>query len=316
MSTFTVSRASPHDLMPALRILLGPVYDSEERAERCRDVFASGDYDPEGLFVARNPAGTLNGAALVQVLPGALGLAWPPQGETCEIEDALMQVACDWLRESGVKVCQAFASSLERSGMAPLERNGFKCVTQLVYLRRDVDLDSGWGIEPQEFANCLPGTGSLTPEQQDVLLASQEDTLDCPELNGLRTPEEVLSSYFPDNQSNHCWWVTNGEGDKPVGVLLFDKGPEPSVLELSYLGLIPSARGRGLGGTALAFANRIAGQSGYCFVSVTVDARNEPALRLYQRYGFVETDRRDVFLAVWESGIVERGEARDMGRMK
>jgi mycothiol synthase len=278
----------------------------EERAERCRDVFAVGDYDPEGLFVAKNAAGDISGVALVQVLPGALGLAWPPRGESCEIEDNLTQVACDWLRESGVKVCQAFGTSLERSGMAPLERNGFKCVTQLVYLRRDVDLDSGWDIEPQLHVNCSPGTGSLTQEQQDALLASQEDTLDCPELNGLRTPEEVLSSYFPGNQSNNCWWLTNGVEDKPVGVLLFDKGPEPSVLELSYLGLIPSARGRGLGGTALAHANRIAGESGYCFVSVTVDARNEPALRLYQRYGFVETERRDVYLAVWGSGIVER----------
>jgi mycothiol synthase len=310
MSSFTVSRASPHDLMPALRILLGPVDDLEIRAELCRDAFAAGDYDPEGLFVAKNSAGAVSGVALVQVLPGALGLAWPPRGETCEIEDTLTQVACNWLRECGVKVCQAFGSSPERSGMAPLERNGFNCVTQLVYLRRDVDLDSGWGIEPQLHAKCSPGNGSLTTNQVEVLLATHEDSLDCPELNGLRTPEEVLSSYFPGSKSSSSWWMTSGEEEKPVGVLLFDKGPEPSVLELSYLGLIPSMRGRGLGGTALAYVNRIAGESGYRFVSVTVDARNEPALRLYQRYGFVETERRDVFLAVWGPGIVERGKGQ------
>jgi mycothiol synthase len=299
MLSYTVSRAAPDDLMPALRFLLGNVDDLELRVECCRDAFAVGDYDSDGLFVARDSSGRVSGAALVQKMPGALGVAWPPRGESSAMEDALSQAACDWLRECGVKVCQAFASALENADMTPLERNGFNRVTQLVYLRRDVDLESGWGGPPDSDAKCSPGTDILTQEQVDVLIASHEETLDCPELNGLRTPEEVCDSYFPGNQSTNAWWLTNGEEGKLVGVLLFDKGPEPSVLELSYLGLIPSARGQGLGGAALTHANRIAGESGNRFVSVTVDARNEPALRLYNRYGFVETDRRDVYLAVW-----------------
>jgi ribosomal protein S18 acetylase RimI-like enzyme len=299
MSSIAISRASPHDLMPAIRLLLGPGDDLELRAEHCLGAFAAGEYDPDGLFVAQDAAGTVIGVALVQVLPGALGVAWPPRGENRGIEDVLTLTACDWLRESGVRVCQAFSTSLECADMAPLERNGFSRVTELVYMRRDVDLEGGWGGSPEVPASCSQGTGAPEPEQIGVLIATHEESLDCPELNGLRTTEEIISSYFPDNQSKNAWWLTNGEEDKPVGVLLFDKGPEPSVLELSYLGLIPSARGRGLGGTALAFVNRIAGESGYRCVSVTVDARNEPALRLYQRHGFVETERRDVFLAVW-----------------
>jgi len=245
--------------------------------------------------------GRVKGAALVQTIPGALGVAWLPRGESCEIEDALTIAACDWLRQSGVKVCQAFAPFPERSDMASLERNGFRHVTQLVYLRRDVDLEAGWGDAPEIPVNCIPCESKPSSEQLDVLLATHEATLDCPELNGLRTTEEVLESYFPGNQSSSSWWLTNGEENKPVGVFLFDKGPEPSVLELSYLGLIPSARGRGLGGAALSRINRIAGESGYHFVSVTVDARNEPALRLYQKYGFVETEKREVYLAIWSS---------------
>jgi ribosomal protein S18 acetylase RimI-like enzyme len=234
-------------------------------------------------------------------MPGALGVAWLPRGENLQIEDALTFAACNWLQQSGVKVCQSFALFPERSEMASLERNGFKHVTHLVYLRRDVDLEAGWGDAPEPPINCIHNESRPTSEQLDVLLATQEATLDCPELNGFRTPEEVLESYFPGNQSSSSWWLTRGEQEKPVGVFLFDKGPEPAVLELSYLGLIPAARGRGLGGAALSFVNRIAGESGYHFVTVTVDARNEPALRLYQKYGFVETERREVYLAMWTS---------------
>jgi hypothetical protein len=144
-----------------------------------------------------------------------------------------------------VKVCQAFASSLEGGDMASLERNGFDRVTQLVYLRRDVDIEAGWGNTQPNSIKCRPMTGVPTEEQIEALLATHEATLDCPELNGLRTPEEIVGSYFPVTQPNCSWWLTDGEEDKPVGVILFDRGPEPSVLELSYLGLIPSMRGQG-----------------------------------------------------------------------
>jgi mycothiol synthase len=35
-------------------------------------------------------------------------------------------------------------------------------------------------------------------------------------------------------------------------------------------------------------------------LTVCVDARNEPARRLYDDMGFVEFDRREAFLALWQ----------------
>lgn len=299
MSSITVSRAAPHELMSALRVLLGSRDDSEQeqRAERCRDALTLGDYDPDGLFVTRNTAGRVSGAILVQAMPGALAVAWPPRGENKQVEDALTQAACNWLQHSGVKVCQTFASQEELPNMAPLERNGFRRVTQLVFMRRDVNLATSWGDVPQASVRCCPWSGVLTVAEVDVLFATHEATLDCPELNGGRTPEEIVHGFAPGNPTNCSWWYSIDESSKPIGVLLFDKGSEPTVLELSYLGLIPSARGRGLGGVALALANRIAANSGYQTVSISVDARNEPALRLYRRHGFVETNRQEVLLA-------------------
>jgi mycothiol synthase len=301
MPSIIVSHASPHELLPALRILVGSLSGSEQelRAERCRDAFAAGEYDPDGLFVTRDSTGRVNGTALMQVMPGALGVAWPSRGENAEAVDAVTRAACEWLQEAGVKVCQAFVSNEECDDMAPLERNGFEHVTQLVFLQRDVDLAAGWSNSPRVSAQCYPWAGALTLEHSDMLLATHEATLDCPELNNGRTATEVLAGFCPGNAANCPWWHTINEGGTATGVLLFDKGPQPFVLELSYLGIIPRARGRGLGSTALAFANEIAANAGYQFVSVSVDARNEPALRLYQKHGFVETERREVFLAQW-----------------
>jgi ribosomal protein S18 acetylase RimI-like enzyme len=43
----------------------------------------------------------------------------------------------------------------------------------------------------------------------------------------------------------------------------------------------------------------IAAQEGAKVLGLSVDARNEPAIRLYSRSGFIETGRREVYLRHW-----------------
>ena len=70
-------------------------------------------------------------------------------------------------------------------------------------------------------------------------------------------------------------------------------------LEVSYLGLVPAARRRGLAGALIRFADRVASTGGYRTLNVSVDVRNTPAMKLYARHGFIEYDRREVWLAAW-----------------
>lgn len=60
---------------------------------------------------------------------------------------------------------------------------------------------------------------------------------------------------------------------------------------ISNLGVHPSAQGQGIGSELLAFAEKLAGESGLHKVSLIVGSYNQNALRLYQRvgYGIVET---------------------------
>ena len=69
--------------------------------------------------------------------------------------------------------------------------------------------------------------------------------------------------------------------------------------ELTYIGVVPGARGRGFGADLLNYAMAAAGLEGVAVLNVSVDARNTPAMRLYARHKFAEYDRRGVWLAAW-----------------
>lgn len=240
------------------------------RAARGLEMLASGEFDAGGLFVAR--AESVYGAVLVQPVGGGLGLAWPPRAESGEIEDALAVAALGWLRERGVRACQAFADADEVPAFAPLLRHGFRHVTQLVHMRR----------EPAPLPPAEPRLTFTTADRDTfvrTLIATHADTLDCPELNAVRTAADA-----PTFAQEFVAW----HAGEAVGVVALDGA------ELSYLGLTPSARGRGFGDELLRFAIRTAGG----VIHLSVDNRNTPARRLYERHAFAETGRREAFLAM------------------
>jgi len=277
-----VSLAAPHELLPALRLLMPGV------ADRAAVALARSERDPAGVFVACDGRGRVCGAVMVQALPGALGVAAVPRAGSVEVADELAIAACDWLTGRGVKVCQVFAPAADAPAVAPLERHGFRHVTQIVSMRREVPPDP----PPSELsfvAETLPFSQALCV----ALLATHEDTRDCPELNGTRTADELLAG-FADPASGETLYLARDDG-QPVGVvMLAAAGPE---IDLSYVGVMPSVRGRGFGGELVTFALAEAARTRAAMLSVAVDARNEPALRLYRRHGFAETDRCEVWLA-------------------
>ena len=299
---FVASPATPADLPAACRLLAShrPAADREPAALRYRDLLTSGEFDPAGLFVARDEGGELRGAVLVQSLPGALGLAWPPRVEPGRgrqaVEDALVSAACGWLQSRGVNVCQSFAPDADRDAMAPLARHGFRLVTQLAYLRREIDPERD-SHSPGGFALTFDRIG---PNGRDAfgetLLATYDGSLDCPEAAGTRTPDEMLDGFRGPLSLRAGWYLAHHRGE-PVGVVLFDPGTEPGALELTYLGLVPAARGRGWGSELVRFAVHRTAADGHHALTLSVDVRNAPALRVYERHGFRAYDRRDVYLA-------------------
>jgi mycothiol synthase len=274
-----VSFAAPHQMLPALRLLFPSGTDLPPDAG-----------DTLGVFVAVDGVGQIRAAMMVQFLAGAIGLAWPPAAEPDEFGDALVTTSCEWLRNRGVKVCQAFATAEEAKQLILLERNGFHHVTSLLSLRCEIAGDSA--VPRLVFEPHLP---PFTDEFRSVLLATHQETHDCPELYRNRTDEELIAGF--DEPPDSTSWHLARLGGEPIGVLMLTRGVQDGEAELAYLGVLPRFRGRGLGRELVAFARALAAHRSAAALTVSVDSRNAAALKLYARHDFVQTSRREVWLA-------------------
>ena len=129
----------------------------------------------------------------------------------------------------------------------------------------------------------------------DLLMATFEETMDCPELNGLRSGAEVLASFLMGQNldSMNLWEIAWCEA-KPVGCLMLTEHPN-GVIEVAYMGLIRSARGQGFGRLLIERAKQVTSQLGSTTLVLAVDCRNTPALKTYTRSGFQHHQRLQVY---------------------
>lgn len=284
--------ADPADHTAACRLLASrrPVAERDDAARRFHELLTTGEFDPAGLFVV----GGVSGAVLAQALPGALGLLFPPRAATPDDADALLAAALAWLTGRGVKVAQSFAPDGDRSDEPVFARAGVRHVTAVVHMRKELGRAAPPPARPPVAID--PITPDDLPAFRDTLLSSYDGSLDCPELTGDRTPAELLDGFRgPADGRAHRWFLARADG-RPVGVLLLDPGAEPRAIELNYLGLVPAFRGRGWGDVLVRGALLAAAGDGAAALTLSVDARNAPARRLYERHGFREVGRRVVYL--------------------
>src|SRR6185437_4701964 len=255
----SVAPVSAAELPDACRLLAGmrPLPDRDRAAERYIQLFSSGELDPAGLFVAKAGA-AIRGVMVVQTMPGALGLAWLPVVPVCRnrpaIEDALLAAACRWLRERGVKVCQAFAGPDDCT--AAVQRGGFRHITQL--------LDFRCALEATESPSDGLQFERLGPHNRERFRATLLETFagsrDCPEIAESRTEAELLESYGPDEATSREWFLVERSGAH-FGVVLLE-ACEENICELTYVGIVPLLRGQNLGGELVRFTRSRASKLG------------------------------------------------------
>lgn len=275
----------------------------EEREHRCANalrLLERGELHPQGLFVVRGSSG-LGGALLCLPVPGKSALVWPPgtvEDRSAELEDTLLRHACVWLRQRGVKLVQTLLAPEEMFLANPLLRNGFTAVTRLWYMRHDLNLP----------VDCLRIPSRLNYQTFDdsvlfrqTLQCTYEGTRDCPEINGVRSIEEVIEGHRAQGAFDpERWWLVR-DNERPVGVLLLTEILESGDWEVAYMGVAPEVRRRGFGREMLLHALCEARAAEAPAVTLSVDARNQPAWDLYRSLGFEPYDQRVVYLAVWHS---------------
>jgi mycothiol synthase len=300
-----VGPARAEERADAFRLFFQRIAEEElpGRVDRGLELIASGQVAGDGVIVCRE-GHRLVGVMVAMPLQGAAALVWPPQAQAglreTEIEDRLVEFTVAWMRQQGCKIAQALLPPGDLGPALPLERHGFTSITTLHYLEKAVTAEA-LDAAPQRLS-YRPYSTEEAELFQSTLLQSYHGGLDCPELNQVRTAEEVLAGYqaVPGCRLDRWWLACDAAG--PVGVLIVVEMQGMPVWELLYLGLVPQARGRGWGTEMTRQVLAQAWTAGAERLTLTVDSRNAPALRMYAALEFEEFDRRVVFLNIFAKG--------------
>ncbi len=247
------------------------------------------------LFVAvESEAGDVQGAILGERLPGATAsLCGPcvlPGSERISIEDELLDQCFAHLRDSKTKVVQAFRAL--GADNAALLRNGMPKISTVWTMRHACrPVTPHQSIAGLRFESQRDG---LQSSCVDALIGSFEGSCDCPELNGLRTPEEVLAGHQGGAPDLALWWLLTLNSEC-VGVLILVEESSGESVELSYVGVLSAFRGRAIGKAAVQHAMQYTAKQGK-ELTLLVDQRNRIAIEVYKKFGFAIVDARDVYL--------------------
>lgn len=256
-----------------------------------------------GLLVCRQ-GGEIVGAMLTLNAPGRVTMAWPPRAKRSASDDeerdialALLHRARDEAAKKESRFVQLLADELSGVLDKAIKEVGFFHLTQLVYARRSIDPNEQ-AAAPLPEIEFVGYRDDLRDELLGILNRSYQQSMDCPELTGLRSLEDVFASHQGHGDFLPERWLLVRQQGEWVGCLLMSAAKGEKVIEISYVAVLPEARGHGLGRVLTREAIGRAVREGAEAVVLAVDGRNMPALAMYEDEGFVPWDIRDVYLLV------------------
>ncbi len=257
---------------------------------------------PDDLLFA-TAGGEFQGAIICEIAAGRVGWVWPPVTRVVDetdplasaIAERLIGQAVARLSRGGSRIAQALAP-LECNWERAFIKNGFRRLTEMIRMERDVLADLKANADERvQFVDCSEFADAAI---QQLVLETYRFSCDCPELDGLRPIDEVLEGYRSAGTFRPGLWQIVLVDRVPHGCVLLTHWPNDDRCELQYMGVVPDARGRGLGRVLCARAIDETRRVGASRLTLSVDARNKPALRHYRAARFQELERKIVFLRV------------------
>jgi GNAT superfamily N-acetyltransferase len=187
------------------------------------------------------------------------------------------QAACEPLRRSGyqrIAILDYLSAPVPKEGVSP---NGLAASRQAAAPLRFAPGCADRGAAPTE---------GLDPAWVSLVEATYAGSLDCPAIEAQRSAADTLASYRAAPHFDPQLWIAAYCGQEPVGCLLLAAHASVQVLEVVYMGLVPSVRRRGWGSELIEETWRVARRMGMETVTLAVDQQNDPARRLYRGWGF------------------------------
>lgn len=248
--------------------------------------------------------GRLEAAALIVPCAGRSAMLFCSPASSWPEADLVVQLfrtACRAQSPERIRLIQALVDPPQEATVHALREAGFWDLATLKYLQRRVDRrPSPRSANPLSQYQTYHWSEAHRARFADAILASYEQTLDCPGLRGIREVDDIIAGHQAAGTFRPELWHAIYDGDQPVAVMLINELPQVEACELVYLGLALPYRGQGLGRRLLEYGIDLAHAQGQANMILAVDDRNEPAMRLYRAAGFRETAARRAL--VWVVG--------------
>jgi mycothiol synthase len=281
--------ATGADVVPALRLILGSAGRLAEESQvmdfiRFTTRRGAGLSDLQVVLVREH----LVWAVLPMVSPGRTMLLFTAPVEfagnhTSAIESTVEEI-CKHFASRDVQLAQMLLDPADEITIAAYKRCRFQHMAELIYLHRTLRKAPAPPPLPAHFQMHTYSAQTHSAFAAGIL-ASYQNSLDCPPLNGLRDVQDIMAGHKAAGEFDPQDWFLLSLKDEPVGVLLLSRTLSADGMELVYLGLSPSVRGHGLGDYLMKVAEWRVCQRKLSRLTLAVDSMNEPALRLYYRHG-------------------------------
>ncbi|QOV90543.1 GNAT family N-acetyltransferase [Humisphaera borealis] len=284
------------ELHQAVRMILsqpGQLADETQVADFLR--FAEPRRVDLSLFLVAERRSRLLWALLPMLSPGRTALLLSPALPHGSAErlaaGELIEGMCAQLGIRDVLLTQALLDPADNTARDLFLAHRFEVMAELLYLAGEPRKRLTTPVLPPGMA--WVGYTEQTHELfKQAIHATYENSLDCPGLNGVRDMEDVIAGHRAAGEFEPKLWrllVELGPDasapPKPLGVLLLSPIPQAGSVELVYLGLVPEARGRRLSDLLMRQAMIAVIEQGMSRLTLAVDARNVPALKLYYKHG-------------------------------
>ena len=203
----------------------------------------------------------------------------------------LIRAACRALDPHDLRLIQALLDPYQKLEVEAFTCAGFAQLAHLLYMTRKPSraarpLDLGDDIQVTHWSEKQRSLFA------DTILASYDQTMDCPGLLGLRDIDDIIQGHMATGRFEPKLWYALNCGKDPAGVMLLNPIPQHDAIELVYLGVAVKYRGRGLSRRLLEHALGVALERSASSLILAVDEHNDPAIRLYRAMRFISNARK------------------------
>jgi ribosomal protein S18 acetylase RimI-like enzyme len=249
----------------------------------------------DALFVAVQGE-HLVAAVWAQPQAGRIATLWLPQ--FADVHDAgiageLIQAAVRRTSAFEVVLVQAIVEPADESARDSVKKAGLLHIADLIYLEWP---PAALQVAPFPALHFETFDPSQKARWKRVLAETYVGSLDCPQLDSLRSLDDVLDGYQATGDFDPEVWLLGILEGNDVAVLLLAPYTKTQQMELIYMGVVPSARGRGIGAAILRQAQEMSHVRQAKKLVLAVDAANAPARALYEQAGFFEWSRRSIYI--------------------